>query len=187
MILSFLFCYHVLATTVLVRQDDETCFWESVRKGEEFHHSYEITSGLSGGKDADGVQVKLFDSEDNIIIDLEQDKESEAISFIATKDGPITWCFKNWSQNLVTIDWEVHIGDAVMIKYVAEKDHFTPMERGIARMQGNVNAVHANIRRYNSKLWILSKRSRTTVSRQTMFKLSQTLLCFAVSAIQGGC
>merc|ERR1719184_216334 len=99
-------------------------------------------------------------------------------------DGPITWCFKNRAKTMVTIDWEVHIGDGVMIRNVPEKDHFTPMQMGIARMLGNIKSVRANINRYNVRLRMLSKKSRTTVSRQTMFKLAQTGLCFAASVIQ---
>merc|ERR1719233_2724133 len=132
MILSLFFFYHALATSVLVRQDDEICFWEDVIEGEEFHHSYEITAGPQVREDVPGVQVRLFDSDDNIIIDLEQDRDNEALSFTATKDGAITWCYKNWSQEMITVDWDVHVGNAVLTKNVAGEKHINPMQSGVS-------------------------------------------------------
>merc|ERR1712173_157846 len=96
----------------------------------------------------------------------------------------ITWCYKNWSKNLITVDWDTHIGDNIMVKDIVMEHHFSPMEAGVDQLQAHVMSVKHATSRHHMRIQRVQKLSKRTVNRQTWFKLAQALACIVVVMLQ---
>ena len=182
--MSFLFIFASLivgsySITALVRGNDEECFFDEAQVGDEIHGTFAITHGNTP------IDFKIFAPDDKIVLNLKQTYE-DAFSFIANGgNGYYTICFKSNTNDLMTIDFSLHIGDDALIKNVIKKDeHLTPIEEAINKLKNGINELNEQVSYHRNRLKRHRLTTKSTNNRITYWSVIESIILIIISLIQ---
>ena len=167
----------ISSLTALVRQKDEECFFETAKAGDEIHGTFSVTSGDQE------IEVNLFDMDDKTILKLDRTRD-DSFAFIALNDGFYTICFKSLSNDLLTVDFSLHIGDDLLIKNVLSEEHFTPIESAMRSLQQGIRELNEQIGYHRNRLVRQHKTTESTSTRITYWSIVEGAILITVSVAQ---
>ena len=175
-----IFCARICrisSLTALVRPNDEECFFDDAKGGDQIHGTFSVTSGDHE------IEVNIFDVEDKSVLKLDRTKD-DSFAFIANLDGIYSICFKNLGNEMLTVDFSLHIGDDLLIKNVLSEEHFTPIESAMKNLQKGIRELNEQVGYHRNRLVRHHKTTISTSSRITYWSIIEGAILITVSVIQ---
>ena len=176
----FFLCARIIgisSLTALVRQNDEECFFDSAKGGDQIHGTFSVTSGEQE------IEVNIFDMDDKTVLKLESTRD-DSFAFIANNEGFYTICFKNLGNEMLTVDFSLHVGDDLKIKNVLSEEHFTPIDKAIRSLQKGIRELNEQVGYHRNRLVRHHQTTKSTSSRITFWSIAEGAVLITVSVIQ---